>query len=154
MILPFLSVRQPWAWAIIHGGKDIENRSWWSDYRGPLGIQAARTIDREGIALVEKLAGVSPLPAAALLTGHAVGMVNMTNCVERHRSKWKVPECIGFVLADPRAFTEFMPITGRLSMFKVEVPQRMLDALVPGTRFNAVALPDPSQQGRLFAGSR
>ena len=21
-----LSVRQPWAWAIIHGGKDIENR--------------------------------------------------------------------------------------------------------------------------------
>lgn len=23
-----LSVRQPWAWAIIHAGKDIENRSW------------------------------------------------------------------------------------------------------------------------------
>ncbi|WP_409188395.1 hypothetical protein [Bradyrhizobium sp. RDM4] len=22
-----LSVRQPWAWAIIHGGKDVENRS-------------------------------------------------------------------------------------------------------------------------------
>lgn len=23
-----LTVRQPWAWAIAHGGKDIENRSW------------------------------------------------------------------------------------------------------------------------------
>lgn len=23
-----LSVRQPWAWAIIHAGKDIENRTW------------------------------------------------------------------------------------------------------------------------------
>ena len=22
-----LSVRQPWAWAIIHGGKDVENRT-------------------------------------------------------------------------------------------------------------------------------
>ena len=23
-----LTVHAPWAWAIIHGGKDIENRSW------------------------------------------------------------------------------------------------------------------------------
>lgn len=23
-----LSVRQPWPWAILHAGKDIENRSW------------------------------------------------------------------------------------------------------------------------------
>jgi hypothetical protein len=23
-----LTVRQPWAWAIIHGGKDAENRNW------------------------------------------------------------------------------------------------------------------------------
>jgi hypothetical protein len=22
-----LTVRQPWAWAIVHGGKDIENRT-------------------------------------------------------------------------------------------------------------------------------
>lgn len=29
MILPAkaLSVRQPWAWAILHAGKDVENRS-------------------------------------------------------------------------------------------------------------------------------
>lgn len=23
-----LSIRQPWAWAILHAGKDIENRDW------------------------------------------------------------------------------------------------------------------------------
>ncbi len=23
-----LSIQQPWAWLILHGGKDIENRSW------------------------------------------------------------------------------------------------------------------------------
>jgi ASCH domain len=29
-----LSVRQPWAWAIVSGYKDVENRSWPTNYRG------------------------------------------------------------------------------------------------------------------------
>lgn len=38
-----LTVRQPWAWAIIHGGKDVENRvrNIAGDYRGPVAIHAA-----------------------------------------------------------------------------------------------------------------
>ena len=37
-----LTVRQPWAWAIIHGGKDVENRTRniAGDYRGPVAIHA------------------------------------------------------------------------------------------------------------------
>lgn len=37
-----LTVRQPWAWAIIHGGKDVENRTrnLAGDYRGPIAIHA------------------------------------------------------------------------------------------------------------------
>lgn len=37
-----LTVRQPWAWAIIHGGKDIENRTrnLAGSYRGPVAIHA------------------------------------------------------------------------------------------------------------------
>lgn len=37
-----LTVRQPWAWAIIHGGKDVENRTrnLAGDYRGPVAIHA------------------------------------------------------------------------------------------------------------------
>ena len=27
-------VRQPWAWLIVNGFKDIENRSWMTRYRG------------------------------------------------------------------------------------------------------------------------
>jgi hypothetical protein len=30
-----LTVRQPWAWATIYGGKDVENRRWRTTYRGP-----------------------------------------------------------------------------------------------------------------------
>lgn len=39
-----LTVRQPWAWAIIHGGKDVENRTRniAGDYRGPVAIHAGK----------------------------------------------------------------------------------------------------------------
>lgn len=39
-----LTVRQPWAWAIVHGGKDVENRvrNIAGDYRGPVAIHAAK----------------------------------------------------------------------------------------------------------------
>lgn len=35
-------MQQPWAWAIIHGGKDIENRTRAWRYRGPLAIHAGK----------------------------------------------------------------------------------------------------------------
>ena len=37
-------VRQPWAWLIVHGYKDIENRSWKTRYRGTLLIQASANL--------------------------------------------------------------------------------------------------------------
>jgi len=42
-----LTVRQPWAWAIIHGGKDVENRvrNLAGDYRGPIAIHAGLGYD-------------------------------------------------------------------------------------------------------------
>lgn len=41
-----ITVRQPWAWAIMHGGKDIENRSRniAGKYRGPVVIHAGKAI--------------------------------------------------------------------------------------------------------------
>lgn len=43
-MLRMLSVRQPWAWALIHAGKTVENRSRniAGDYRGPVLIQASK----------------------------------------------------------------------------------------------------------------
>lgn len=35
-----LTVQQPWAWAIVHGGKTVENRTQAWTYRGPLAIHA------------------------------------------------------------------------------------------------------------------
>ena len=35
-----ISIQQPWAWAIIHAGMDVENRTWNTHYRGLLAIHA------------------------------------------------------------------------------------------------------------------
>ena len=42
-----LSVRQPWAWLIVAGHKDIENRKWYTNHRGPLLIHASKAMDPE-----------------------------------------------------------------------------------------------------------
>lgn len=52
-----LTVQQPWAWAIVHGGKNIENRTQMWKYRGPLAIHAGQRWSDRG--------GHSPLVAAA-----------------------------------------------------------------------------------------
>jgi len=42
-----LSLRQPWAWAILHAGKRVENRTWKCGFRGPFLIHAAKGCTRE-----------------------------------------------------------------------------------------------------------
>ena len=51
-----ITVRQPWAWAIMHDGKDVENRSRniAGTYRGPVVIHAGLT-DDDDAALDEYL---------------------------------------------------------------------------------------------------
>ena len=46
-VMRVLTVRQPWAWAIIHGYKDVENRvrNIAGAYRGPVAIHASKSGD-------------------------------------------------------------------------------------------------------------
>lgn len=43
-----ITVKQPWAWAIAHGGKTVENRSRGTAYRGPLAIHAGQAWSERG----------------------------------------------------------------------------------------------------------
>lgn len=42
-----LSIRQPWAWAILNADKDIENRDWRTNFRGRIAVHAAKTMTRD-----------------------------------------------------------------------------------------------------------
>ena len=41
-------IRQPWAWLIVNGYKDVENRTWVTRYRGMLLIQASARFALKG----------------------------------------------------------------------------------------------------------
>jgi hypothetical protein len=71
-----LSIRQPWAWAIVSGLKTIENRSWQTNYRGPLLIHAAKS--RADLRLV--LPDGTAVPPE-LDYGCLIGSAELVDCV-------------------------------------------------------------------------
>ena len=45
-----LSIRAPWWFAILHFGKDIENRTWATNFRGTVYLHAGKWFEREEVA--------------------------------------------------------------------------------------------------------
>jgi len=124
-----ISIRQPWAWLIVHAGKDIENRTWPTRYRGPVLIHAAKGMTREEWEDAWTFAqgtGASPKAVAAGITsdtierGGFVGIADLTDCVPSARrvSRWHMPDCFGFKLENVRPIP-FVPYTGALGLFDV-----------------------------------
>ena len=122
-----LSIRQPWAWLILHAGKDIENRTWYTPVRGRVLIHAAKGMTQDeyvdGRAWVLSLVhhcGLKtvPLPKAAELErGGIVGSVEIFDCLTYSDSPWFNGPC-GFLLRDPRVLP-FRPYRGQLGFFDV-----------------------------------
>lgn len=48
VVVRALSIRQPWAWLIVHGFKDVEIRSWGTEYRGLFLVHAGLQVDTVG----------------------------------------------------------------------------------------------------------
>jgi len=117
-----LSIRQPWAWLIAHGHKDIENRNWRTNYRGHVLIHAAKGMTRgeyeDARSLAERL-GVTVPEACELDRGGIVGMTTITGCVSESASQWFLGK-YGFTLADSKPLP-FHACKGRLSFF--DMPQ-------------------------------
>lgn len=111
-----LSVRQPWAWAILHAGKTIENRTWPTAYRGPLLIHAGQREEPAGWAALEAMELELPLHVQ---TGGIVGIVDLTDCVCAHPSRWAIPDHWHWVLANPRPLP-FQPMKGKLGIFHAD----------------------------------
>jgi hypothetical protein len=119
-----LSVRQPWAWAIIHCGKDIENRSWQAvnhglHKRGRIAIHAAKGMTRDEYQkardFIDGLGYVTP-DAHALLRGGICGSVEVVDVVRQSDSPWFFGPR-GLVLKDARP-CPFIPAKGELGYFQ------------------------------------
>lgn len=76
-----LTIKQPWASLIAHGIKDIENRTWKTNYRGRILIHAGATHDKEFKSWISDALGGKVKSAI-------IGEVDIIGCVLNHESPW------------------------------------------------------------------
>jgi len=138
-----LSVRQPWAHAIIHGTgqgwKDVENRSWSTAYHGPLFIHAGLSKSEMPIAKDIGYAGDEPF-----CFGRIIGVVDLLDCVDSEvppgpqvygESQWAGwGSDYYWLLSNPRPLDDPIPCKGALGLFTPsdsEIVRKLRHILAP-----------------------
>jgi len=138
-----LSIRQPWAWLIVHGPKRVENRcrpdgrppSMWK-HRGPIAIHTSKTMTRDeyeagvaaaAFARMKKRVSLPPQPA--LVLGAVIGVADVTGCLlpfetgfaavlEEQHSEWWDTAQYGLLLDGVRPVTP-IPCAGALGLWSL-----------------------------------
>jgi len=122
-----LSILQPWAWLIVNGHKDVENRTWQTKLRDEVIIHAGKRWgreQREDLEYVrEEFPGI-PFPEQFEFGG-IVGAARIIDCVSESRSPW-FNGPYGFVLDHRRPAPAFVPWKGQLGFF--DIPSSAFDS--------------------------
>jgi hypothetical protein len=117
---PFaISLKQPWCWAMLYCGKDVENRRWQTRFRGPVVIHASLSWDSEGEAFLRRL-GYDVIPSS-LPRGAFVGTMRITDCWRYSdataTSGWAFgPWC--FSVEDAKPLATPIPAKGQLNIYR------------------------------------
>lgn len=139
-----LSIRQPWAWAILHAGKRVENRDWQHVPRAMIGetflLHAAKGCTQDEYFEAARSMRFGPLsgdgrypgeliprelPELHQLTrGAIVGRAKLVRYDHSNASPWAVPGALHLILADVSRLTSPIPFKGALGFF--EVPDGLL----------------------------
>ena len=124
-----LSVRQPWAWLIVNGMKDIENRTWPTRFRGRVLIHASKGMTRAEyedvedylmFSAMESMTAIRIPESADLDRGGIVGIATVVDCIrpQDRLSPWHIEGQFGFHLIDAKPLP-FLPCKGALGFFGV-----------------------------------
>ena len=114
-----ISVRQPWAWLLVHGHKDIENRNWRPKHRGKLFIHAAQKIDKPAYQkMIDH--GYELPPMDQLVTGAIIGHVDLVDVVQHSDSPWFTGPN-GLVVENARIYINPLPLKGQLNIFETGI---------------------------------
>jgi len=119
-----LSIRQPWAWAILHG-KPVENRTWPTRFTGPFLIHAGKKFDAYGYLWLLEHRDLldAELPHKDdFMCGGLVAKSEIIDCVDYHPSPFFFGPW-GFVLGYSEAIP-FIPYRGKLGFF--DIPDKLI----------------------------
>lgn len=108
-----LTLREPWGSLIVLGKKTIETRVWSTAYRGPLILTASAT-------------------PKGLLSGHAFAIITLVDCRPMTAADEAAaccpcyPGAYAWLFTDLRVLLPVYPIKGRLRLFEIALPKRVL----------------------------
>lgn len=121
-----LTVRQPWAWAMFHAGKDVENRDWRVDYRGKLYIHTSQRVTRyefdDARNEITRISNYMPPSYKELPHGAIIGSVEATDCVEDSDSPWFFGE-YGLLIKNATLLPAPIPVKGALKVWTWQPPE-------------------------------
>lgn len=119
-----LSIQQPWAWLIVNGHKDVENRTW---------------MPNKGFAIPQRIyihVGLKPRPTSEVpdwerfdgvywtsrvALGAIIGEVDLVDINFASDSEWAEPGMCHWILENPVAYEKAIPCRGKLRLFEVEI---------------------------------
>jgi hypothetical protein len=130
-----LTVHQPWAWSLIYGGKDIENRRWKTSYRGALLIHAGIHTDPDGVGeLLRTMAdpGSFGQPRSSWeARGAIIGLVFLADVLTDSPSRWALPHRYHWALEFPSPIEPAVTCRGHQGLWTppAELIGRLADML-------------------------
>jgi hypothetical protein len=118
-----LTIRQPWAWAILHAGKNVENRNWPTQHRGWTALHAAKGMTADEYTEACQVISIATpgvfIPAFEEFTrGAVIGLMNIIDCVSDMQSPWFFGD-YGFVIGDIKILTP-IPCNGKLNFWNTD----------------------------------
>lgn len=127
-----LSLKQPYAWALFNG-KDIENRTWRTNHRGLLLIQASVSKSRrymDDAAVVCNRQNLQVPPPDELVYGALIGAVDVVDCRWGEEDDgWGFADHWHWKIENARLFREPIPMKGTLSFMKTELTLQEVNEL-------------------------
>lgn len=125
-----ITIKQPWAFLIVHGIKDIENRTWACpekyighrvlihasgkpvETRNPNSVFTKAQWDSLPVEFQRKI-----ICAEGIVNSAIIGSVMITDCVVNHPSIWAEKGVYNWVLSNAVLFSEPIPVKGKLSFW-------------------------------------
>lgn len=108
-----LSIKDPWAWLICSKIKDVENRSWRTNYRGRILVHVPAVADKDSRL---------PLPYALpenRVTSAIIGEVNIIDCRFNTSMIWGQDFCWHWILQGAELYDKpILNVKGRLGLWE------------------------------------
>jgi len=128
-----LTVKQPWAHLICSGIKDVENRTWKTNFRGRVLIHASAKPER-----INTLGETFSIEQLTMISHHGlshgfrfrdcdensaiIGSVEIVDCVQEYDSIWAEKGVWNWVLANPVVFDKPIEnVKGKLSFWEYQL---------------------------------